>query len=166
MTNSAGTARADTAAGDTGIATQFGNKPRRTQKTIAITDEAYTEVTRLAEEEGTDRKTVASRAILAHSTEHGVNEDLPRLKAKSYRIAELYLDQLKKELKAETLKVSVREFAILMRAIRDEEAIPEKSSTSEHAPLKLLKEVSYDPEIVKRALKPHNSLPAGDRNET
>jgi hypothetical protein len=118
MTNSACTARADTAAGDTGIVAQVDKKPPRTRRTIAITDEAYTTVTRLAGEERTDRKSVASEAILAYSANQSVKEGLPRLKAKSLSAAELYLDQIIKDLEAGTLKVSAAGFERFTRGVQ------------------------------------------------
>jgi hypothetical protein len=154
---------ADTAAGDTGIVTQVGKKRRRDHRTVATTDEGYAILMRYAEKLRTDLKSALTKLILSHKDAPGENDGLKRLKAEMYRLALLSLNLLMQEYKAGRREVSVADFERLVRSIQKLEAIPEKSSTGEHAPPIWLKEVCYDPEITKRALEQRNS--PGDRDE-
>jgi hypothetical protein len=155
---------AETAAGDTGIVTQVGKKRRQDHRTVATTDEGYAILMRYAEKLRTDLKSALTQLILSHKDDPGENDGLKRLKAEIYRLALLSLNLLMQEYKAGRREVSVADFERLVRSIQKLESIPEKSSPSEHAPPIWLKEVCYDPEIVKKALEQRNS--PGDRDKT
>lgn len=53
-------------------------KPTRNHKTIVISKEAYAVLTRRAEEAGSDRKTIASKAITTYTTEDELLNGLQR----------------------------------------------------------------------------------------
>jgi hypothetical protein len=87
------------------------------KKTIAITPEAYDELTCRARAERTDRKTLASQSILTH---HTTNLDAPEKKLQKEleqldRILKLGMDQLEKDLQDGTSKLSVAELERLDR---------------------------------------------------
>ena len=72
---------ADSAAARAGEAVtpvRKSTKPVRDHKTIVITKEAYAALTRRAEEAGSDRKTVASKAITTYTTEDELVNGLQR----------------------------------------------------------------------------------------
>jgi hypothetical protein len=137
MTDSACTGRAETGGGDTGIAAQVSKKPRETDKAVKVTAEAHDALTKRASEERTDRKTVASKAILKDCASPGVNEDLPHLIATINHVTVLLLGKIEKASEGETLEIDVvRALGPLTVGLVHEiprlNALLEKSSTIEH----------------------------------
>ncbi|MGC9445208.1 MAG: hypothetical protein ACP5E9_09835 [Candidatus Methanospirareceae archaeon] len=79
------------------------------KKTIAITPEAYDELTRRAENAGTDRKTFASHAILDPTTNQDSHENQtpPNLEDQIDRILQLGVDKLEKDFQNGSIKLTV-----------------------------------------------------------
>jgi len=100
------------------------------KKTIAITPEAYDELTRRAENAGTDRKTLASRAILDPTTNQDSHENQkPNLKDRFKQVAERYLDRLEKRIDDDdTFEPNVREFGQIVRTMKDLDGLQSESS--------------------------------------
>jgi hypothetical protein len=165
MTGSACTASAETGAGDAVVATAGVMKPRAPDKTVRVTAEAHTALTTYACEAGTDRKTVASELILKNRASPGVNADLPQLIANSCGLAELYLAQLKTELEAGTLKVSVTELERIVNSLVKLNSIREKSSRGAPADPERVKVRCLTREEIKKELNRPYAAPPGDRAE-
>jgi len=163
MTGSTCILSAETAVGDTGALTEGGKKPRAPDKAVKLTAEAHDVATTLAREAGTNRKTVVSELILKNRASPIANADLPHLIANSYSLAELYLAQLKTELEAGTLKVSVADCERLVCLIVKLESIREKSSRGEPVDLVKVKMMCYTAKEIKEKLNRPHSVPAGDQ---
>jgi hypothetical protein len=100
------------------------------KKTIAITPEAYDELTRRAENAGTDRKTLASHAILDPTTNQDSPENKdPNLKDRLKRVAERYLDKLEQHIDDDTFEPTVREFGQIVRTMKDLDGITSAASS-------------------------------------
>ncbi|HDS46379.1 MAG TPA: hypothetical protein ENN68_09960 [Methanomicrobia archaeon] len=98
------------------------------KKTIAITPEAYDELTRRAENAGTDRKTLASRAILDPTTNQDSHEN-PNLEERLKRVAERYLDKLEQHIDDDAFEPTVREFGQIVRTMKDLDGMPSEASS-------------------------------------
>jgi hypothetical protein len=166
MTGSTCILSAETAVGDTGALTEGGKKPRAPGTAVKLTAEAYDVATTRAREAGTNRKTVVSELILKNRASPIANADLPDLIANSYSLAELYLAQLKRELEAGTLKVSVGGLERLVNLVVKLNSIREKSSSGAPANPAKLKEACYPPEYLKAYHERLESSAAGEQPET
>ena len=115
----------DAVAGAGGAVTPVrkSKKPGRFQKTIVISNEAYDKLTRQAELEGKDRKTVASEAILTYITKDGLLKGLPRVISEGYEVAAGMLMELRKRYESGTREVSAEELTHFVQVLKELEGI-------------------------------------------
>jgi hypothetical protein len=119
------------------------------KKTIAITPEAYDELTRRAEKAGCDRKTLASHAILAYphtNQESHENQTTLNLEDQIDRILQRGVDKLEKDLQNGSIKLAVVDLERLDR-IKSHREDRKPATSSEPDVLvrwKVLKSRRYD----------------------
>jgi hypothetical protein len=139
MTGSACISSAETAAGEVGLLTQGGKKPRASDKPVKLTAKAYTDLKTYATEKGLDLKTVASEAIHVYCASQGSKAELLLLRAKINRVTDRMLDKIEKACEGETLELDVVK-ALGPLAVKFIHEIPrlsallEESSMSERIP--------------------------------
>ena len=106
---------------------------KRNKKSIAITPEAYNELTQCARDEGIDRKALASHAILAYRTtnqESSPENKKPNLKDRFKQVAERYLDRLEKRIDDDdTFEPTVQEFGQIVRTMKDLDGLTSETSS-------------------------------------
>ncbi|HDS45971.1 MAG TPA: hypothetical protein ENN68_07785 [Methanomicrobia archaeon] len=165
-------------AGGAVIPVRKSKKPVRDHRTIVISKDAYAVLTRRAEEAGSDRKTIASKAITTYTTENEVLNGLQRAIADNNdltrAIQSALMEKLKPgapELSGEELKEIVhahREIAQTIKetahALKELESIRPARSTDEHISYRWLDDC-YPPEQSRKQQDGDSSVPAGGVSE-
>ncbi|GEM_PF-926426 len=169
---------AATRAGGAVTGPEESKKPTRDHKTIVISKDAYAALTRRAEEEGSDRKAVASKAITTYIANKDVFEGLPRAIAENQDLAEDIQTALRKRLKPGTPELSVAElgqiahaqkeiaqaFKETAHALKELASIRPARSTCERISTSWIDDC-YPPEQSRKQLKGDDSMPVGGEKE-
>lgn len=163
---------------DSAAAPGTSKKPGRDHKTIVIAKEAYAVLTRRAEEAGSDRKTVASKAITTYTTEDEVLNGLQRAIADNKDLTKDIQTELREKLKPGAPELSVAElnqiahaqketaqaFKEIAHALKELASIRPAKSMCEHFSTSWLDDC-YPPEQSRKQPEGDDSMPAGGGSE-
>jgi exonuclease V gamma subunit len=169
---------AATRAGGAVTGPEESKKPGRDHKTIVISKDAYDTLTRQAELEGSDRKTLASKAITTYTIEDEVLNGLQRAISENQDLAEDIQAVLREKLKPGTPELSVAELGQIAHAQKEiaqafrETAHARKELASIRPARSTCERIStswiddcYPPEQSRKQLKGDDSMPVGGEKE-